>query len=81
MSQMVPQFISTHGKIVGPGPGKTVMAALPNGKEVVAFASHALEDAGGECGLTAGMEVEMELTPFDFSKARITAIKNPLPSS
>ena len=81
MSEMVPQFITTHGRVVGPGPGKTVLAALPNGKEVVAFAAHALENAGGESGLTPGTEVEMELTPFDFSKARITAIKNPLPSS
>ncbi len=77
MTQMVPQFISTHGTIVGPGPGRTVIAALPNGKEVVAFSSHALADAG----LSLGMAVEMELTPFDFSKARVIAIKNPLPSS
>ena len=64
-----------------PARGKTVLAALPNGKKVVAFASHALENTGAESGLVAGTEVEMELTPFDFSKARITAIKNPLPSS
>ena len=78
---MVPQFISTHGTIVGPGPGKTVMAALPNGKQVVAFASHALANGDSNGELSAGLEVEMELTPFDFSKARITGIKNPLPSS
>lgn len=46
---------------------------LPNGKEIVGHLSRALRDCSeGSPAFQPGDPVRVEMTPYDFSKARIT---------
>ena len=47
-------------------------AALPNGKSVIVHVPKWLRDRVKE--ITVGGKVELELTPFDFSTARISGV-------
>lgn len=64
--------IKTTGTILAKGSGHSFIAALPNGKEVIAFPSRDLATQAST--LAAGSKVTLELTVYDFSKARISSI-------
>jgi len=64
--------ITTTGVITGKTSG-IFLASLPNGKEVTAFLSRDLSDETGT--ISPGQHVILELTPYDFSTARIAALK------
>jgi translation initiation factor IF-1 len=48
---------------------------LPNGKKVIAHPAKALEAQKDE--IVPGAKVTLEMTPFDFEKARIAEIAPP----
>jgi translation initiation factor IF-1 len=48
---------------------------LPNGKKVIAHPAKALEAQQNE--IVPGAKVTLEMTPFDFEKARIAEIAPP----
>ncbi len=63
--------IETVGTILSRAGERIYRAALPNGKEVIAHVPAAVvEDLGV---LEVGATVRLELTPYDFSMARIAA--------
>ena len=64
--------ITTTGTIIDTPKENIYTIALPNGKEVVGNVPKALLDLHQH--LKPGSSVTLELTPFDFSKARITGI-------
>ena len=64
--------IKTKGTILANGTGNTFVAALPNGKEVIAFPSKDL--AAKVHSLSPGSIVTLELTVYDFSKAKISSL-------
>lgn len=63
--------ITTIGTLLRQAEGITFVARLPIGAEVRAFPSKALARTG--VPLHPGDRVRLELTPYDFSKARIVA--------
>jgi translation initiation factor IF-1 len=64
-----PNPIRTTGTLADPRPdGRTWIAALPNGKLVVA---HLPARAPFASSLQKGQRVALELTSYDFSMARI----------
>ena len=64
--------IKTTGTILRNGSGYSFIAALPNGKEVVAFPLR--DQAQQAATLAVGDRVTLELTVYDFSKAKIVGI-------
>jgi translation initiation factor IF-1 len=71
--------ITTTGTIIDSPKPKIYHVSLPNGKIVIGHVQKAkihLHDT-----LKTGDTVNLELTPFDFEKARITSICTPEPSS
>ena len=60
--------ITTEGEIVECLDERSYRAALPNGKIVHAHLSKRLDQAPIFC---VGDKVPLELTPYDFSRARI----------
>ena len=67
--------IKTRGTIVRKGSGHSFIATLPNGKEVVAFPLRDQADLAAD--LEPGSEVTLELTVYDFSKAKISGLATP----
>ncbi|MEM7145448.1 MAG: translation initiation factor IF-1 [Verrucomicrobiota bacterium] len=63
--------ITTTGTITETLPNGTYHASLPNGKIVVAHPDRRT-NAPPLPSLNPGDKVHLELTPYDFSKARIT---------
>ncbi|CAN5138634.1 hypothetical protein BH23VER1_BH23VER1_18850 [soil metagenome] len=62
--------ITTKGRILAAhADGRTFDAALPNGKTVRAFLPRWADHPSPP--LQPGDEIPLELTPYDFSKARI----------
>ena len=49
--------------------GRVFSVELPNGKLVIGHLPRRLAELAGE--LDSGIPVELEMTPFDFEKARI----------
>ena len=66
--------IETTGTILSKGSGHSFIARLPNGKEVIAFPTRDL--AGFAMTLEPGSQVTLELTVYDFSKAKILGAAN-----
>jgi translation initiation factor IF-1 len=64
--------ITTTGKILAVLSDRAFRVQLPNGKEVIGHPSKAL--ASEEPDLTPGKLVRLEMTPYDFEKARIAGI-------
>ena len=69
-----PPVTTTATVIEARGPS-VFLAALPNGKRVPAHLPKALSHLAPL--LAPGSRVVVELTPFDFEKARIAAIVEP----
>ena len=66
--------ITTTGTIIESPEPKLYVVSLPNGKTAVGHVAKVNIDL--HVNLTAGVTVELELTPFDLTKARIVGIKN-----
>lgn len=64
--------IVTTGKVLLVYNERAFQVRLPNGKKVIAHPAKALAARKGE--LVPGAEVSLEMTPFDFEKARIAEI-------
>lgn len=64
--------ITTTGTIVGHPKEKIYQVKLPNGKIAIGHVQKVLIEL--HSSLTLGTQVQLELTPFDFEKARITGI-------
>ena len=64
--------ITTTGTIVDSPKPKVYHVALPNGKIAMGHVQKAMIHLHEN--LKEGVQVSLELTPFDFSKARITRI-------
>ena len=64
--------ISTIGTVRDAMPGGTFHVDLPNGKVVVGHLPRSLADLGAD--LAPDTRVHLELTPYDFEKARITGV-------
>ncbi len=67
--------ITTTGTILESPKTNIYLVALPNGKQVIGHVPKALAHLHNQ--LTPNNTVTLELTPYDFSKARITAILSP----
>ena len=65
--------IVTEGRIVETLDGRAYRASLPNGKVVFA---HAPRSAADMAPLEPGAPVQLELNPYDFSRARIRTTEN-----
>ncbi len=61
--------IKTETMVIRPLSGVTYAIALPNGKEIVGHLARGLRDAPPT--FQAGDRVSVEMTPYDFTKARI----------
>lgn len=64
--------IRTEAKVLLVRPNQVFDLALPNGKRVIGHLSKALKIQQPPFTVAADSLVSVELTPFDFSKARIT---------
>jgi len=64
--------ITTEGEILTVLSDRAFRVRLPNGKEVIGHPSKALASRNGD--LTPGKNVHLEMTPYDFEKARIAKI-------
>ena len=64
--------ITTTGTIIDSPKPKVYHVALPNGKTSMGHVQKAMIHLHEN--LKEGVKVSLELTPFDFSKARITGI-------
>jgi hypothetical protein len=67
-----PNPVVTTATLIRPTGPRTWLAALPNGKEVIAHVP--ARKVGAMPPLTEGCKVRVELTQFDFSTARIAGI-------
>lgn len=67
--------ITTSGEILEVLENRCYRVSLPNGKVVIGFPSRELRSPGAQ-PLEAGSRVRLEMTPYDFSKARIVAPGN-----
>lgn len=67
--------IKTIGRIRESLGGPVFRAELPNGKQVFAHLPRRLADLAEQ--LQPGDSVHLEMTPFDFDKARIAGIADP----
>ncbi|MGE9268914.1 MAG: translation initiation factor IF-1 [Verrucomicrobiales bacterium] len=73
MKKTVTEPIITSGtitKILGP---RAFLTRLPNGKEIIAHPHKELEARAAE--ITPEREVTLEMTPYDFEKGRISALR------
>ena len=64
--------ITTIGQIIARLGDHAFKVSLPNGKEVIGHPHKSLFDRKDE--LVSGVKVKLEMTPFDFEKARIASI-------
>lgn len=64
--------ITTTGEILTILSERAFKVRLPNGKEVIGHPARALAEKGTE--FSAGQRVSLEMTPYDFEKARIAAV-------
>ncbi|MDB4618049.1 translation initiation factor IF-1 [Akkermansiaceae bacterium] len=64
--------ITTIGEILVILNERAFKVRLPNGKKVIGHPSRALAEKGAE--FSPGQRVSLEMTPYDFEKARIAAI-------
>lgn len=64
--------ITTTGEILAILNERAFKVRLPNGKEVIGHPSKALAETGVE--FLAGQRVSLEMTPYDFEKARVAAV-------
>ncbi|MFT6861501.1 MAG: translation initiation factor IF-1 [Akkermansiaceae bacterium] len=64
--------IITTGEVLLILSDRAFRVSLPNGKKVIAHPAKALESRKDE--IVPGVRVTLEMTPFDFEKARISEI-------
>ena len=64
--------IITTGEVLLVYSDRAYQVSLPNGKKVIAHPARALESRKSE--IVSGAKVTLEMTPFDFEKARIADI-------
>ena len=64
--------ITTTGEILVILSERAFKVRLPNGKEVIGHPSRALAEKGTE--FSPSLRVSLEMTPYDFEKARIAAV-------
>ena len=64
--------ITTTGEILTVLSDRAFRVRLPNGKEVIGHPSKAIVSQKDE--LQPGVSVRLEMTPYDFEKARIAKI-------
>ena len=64
--------IITTGEVLLVYSDRAFQVSLPNGKKVIAHPAKALEARQAE--ILPGVKVTLEMTPFDFEKARIADI-------
>ena len=64
--------IITTGEVLLIYSDRAFQVSLPNGKKVIAHPAKALEARNSE--IVPGAKVTLEMTPFDFEKARIAEI-------
>ncbi|MCL4162731.1 UNVERIFIED_CONTAM: hypothetical protein GTU68_064487 [Idotea baltica] len=64
--------ITTTGEILAILSDRAFTVRLPNGKEVIGHPAKAMNPRKPE--LVVGVKVALEMTPFDFEKARIADI-------
>ena len=64
--------IITTGEVLLVYGDRVFQVSLPNGKKVIAHPAKALESRKDE--IVPGVWVTLEMTPFDFEKARIAEI-------
>ena len=67
--------IITPGEVLLVYSDRAYQVSLPNGKKVIAHPAKALEAQQNE--IVPGAKVTLEMTPFDFEKARIVEIAPP----
>ena len=67
--------IITTGEVLLVYSDRAYQVSLPNGKKVIAHPAKALEAQQNE--IVPGAKVTLEMTPFDFEKARIAEISPP----
>ena len=67
--------IITTGEVLLVYSDRAYEVSLPNGKKVIAHLAKALEAQKAE--IVPGAKVTLEMTPFDFEKARIAEIAPP----
>jgi translation initiation factor IF-1 len=65
--------ITTTGEVLHIYSDRAYQVSLPNGKEVIAHPSRSMISRKDE--IVPGARVALEMTPFDFEKARISDIK------
>lgn len=70
--QMPTEPITTTGEILAILSERAFKVRLPNGKEVIGHPSRALAEQRTEFSL--GLRVTLEMTPYDFEKARIASV-------
>ena len=64
--------IITTGEVLLVLSDRAFQVSLPNGKKVIVHPAKALESRKDE--IVPGVRVTLEMTPFDFEKARIAEI-------
>jgi translation initiation factor IF-1 len=64
--------IITTGEVLRIYSEKAFEVSLPNGKKVIGHPAKALAGERGQ--IVPGVKVRLEMTPFDFEKARIAEI-------
>jgi len=67
--------IETTGEVLLIYSERAFQVRLPNGKKVIAHPAKALASRVGE--IVPGTKVALEMTPFDFEKARIAGMVSP----
>ena len=67
--------IITTGEVLLVYSDRAYQVSLPNGKKVIAHPAKALEVQKDK--IIPGVKVTLEMTPFDFEKARIAEIAPP----
>ena len=67
--------IITTGEVLLVYRDRAYQVSLPNGKKVIAHPAKALEAQKDK--IIPGVKVMLEMTPFDFEKARIAEIAPP----
>lgn len=70
--EMPTEPITTTGEILATLSERAFKVRLPNGKEVIGHPSRTLAEQGAE--FSVGLRVSLEMTPYDFEKARIAAV-------
>jgi len=64
--------ITTTGEVLHIYSDRAFKVSLPNGKEVIAHPSKSMFSRKDE--IVPGAKVSLEMTPFDFEKARISDV-------